>query len=727
MREPLSTPTERRAALNVGTVESVSPARVVVSLELDAPVTTALNTGTPIAFPRLNGFVVIPNESGALVGIVVWLGIEHSSYPKRPGLKDFGLVDLPFPMRKMSVVPVGTLERCGDRSRGAFRLLRGVVAFPSVGDPVALPSAEQLEALTRGEPEDRRVHIGRALLGNDAEVRIDPDKLFGRHLAVLGNTGSGKSCTLAGLIRWSIDAAADERTSERRESDPNCRFIVLDPSGEYRQALSDLPGFHLFQVPPLETEGATPLRVPAWLLNSHEWASVTFASARVQRPVLTQALRNLRLGLASPTSQEGQLATLILAYRVSVSAALNSGPDYWAAALPGRMNTGGLLASFRSTLQPQLDPATSWHDAAIELCDHLEDLERELFRNGYWNAFNKPQLLAVIEGADRLLEQLPPPTLGPVGNEDTPVTFDADLLVDQLDVVVSSGNFDDSARHIGGLKLRVRSLMADERIRPILVPGEAPSLSQWMEDFLGDGQGSSVAVIDLSLVPSDVVEVVVAVMARTIFEALQRHRRIHRDPLPTTLVLEEAHTFVRAHAIGDDYPTPGEMCVRCFERIAREGRKFGLGLVLASQRPSELSPTILAQCNSFLLHRLVNDRDQQLVGKLVPDNLAGLLEDLPSLPARHALLLGWAAPLPTLLEIRELPEPQRPQSADPDFWSVWIGDRTPEVTWNRVAATWTGGQPAPTAGDDGAMEPATEPPAAGQATTVENGASEMAL
>ena len=152
MREPLSTPTERRAALNVGTVESVSPARVVVSLELDAPVTTALNTGTPIAFPRLNGFVVIPNESGALVGIVVWVGIEHSSYPKRPGLKDLGLVDLPFPMRKMSVVPVGTLERCGDRSRGAFRLLRGVVAFPSVGDPVALPSAEQLEALTRGDP-----------------------------------------------------------------------------------------------------------------------------------------------------------------------------------------------------------------------------------------------------------------------------------------------------------------------------------------------------------------------------------------------------------------------------------------------------------------------------------------------------------------------------------------------------------------------------------------------
>jgi uncharacterized protein len=202
---PLTTPIERQASLNVGTVESVAPGRITVRLELDAPQTTALNTGSPVAFPRLNSFVVVPNESGGLIGIVVWLGVEHSSYPKRPGLKDFGLVDLPFPVRKMSVVPVGTLERALDEAeRPLTRLRRGVVAFPSVGDPVALPSQQQLAAVTRGAPEDARVHVGHALLGNDAEVRVDPDKLFGRHLAVLGNTGSGKSCSVAGLIRWSL-------------------------------------------------------------------------------------------------------------------------------------------------------------------------------------------------------------------------------------------------------------------------------------------------------------------------------------------------------------------------------------------------------------------------------------------------------------------------------------------------------------------------------------------
>ncbi|MBS1861214.1 MAG: DUF87 domain-containing protein [Actinobacteria bacterium] len=295
MSEPissLSTPTDRRAALNVGAVESVSPARITVALELDAPRTTALNTGSPVGFPRLNGFVVVPNESGALVGIVTWLGVEHSSFPKRPGMKDFGLVDLPFPLRKMAIVPVGTLERSEGSGEGAFVLRRGVVAFPSVGDPVALPSSPQLQALTHGDARDERVVIGRSLLGNDAEVHIDPDKLFGRHLAVLGNTGSGKSCTVAGLIRWSLEAARKQRESTTKiKGNPNARFIVLDPSGEYREAFKDVPGFRMFQVPPIEDADARKLRVPAWLLNSHEWSSVTFASPKVQRPVLFDGLR----------------------------------------------------------------------------------------------------------------------------------------------------------------------------------------------------------------------------------------------------------------------------------------------------------------------------------------------------------------------------------------------------------------------------------------------------
>jgi DNA helicase HerA-like ATPase len=693
----VSTPTERQAALNIGSVDSVSPGRITVSLELDAPRTTALNTGSPVAFPRLNGFIVIPNEAGALVGIVNWLGIEHSGFPKRPGMKDFGLVDLPFPLRKMSVVPVGTLERASGADGHLFALRRGVVAFPSVGDPVALPSAAQLKALSRGEQNDERVVIGRTLLSNDAEVHVDPDKLFGRHLAVLGNTGSGKSCSVAGLIRWSIEAASAERKASKRTGPPNARFIVLDPSGEYSKAFKGLKGVQLFQVPPVEAQGARPLRVPAWLLNSHEWASMASASHRVQRPVLMDALRNLRTGQPVETGAEDRLSRLCRGQLALMESAKLTPRNY--SSYPQQKGFGKMLGAFKDGLERYGDVEAGDDElqALVEEIDAVLD-ERKGYKKGEFEAFAEPDLDGIIERFQVLLAELPVSSEIPIGNEDLPMQFDVDLLAEHLDSVASLSEYEEAARYIGGLKLRVRSLVNDKRMRSILVPDDQPELEGWFEEFLGTGDGSSVAVIDLSLVPSDVVELVVAVMGRMIFEALQRYRRIHRKALPTVLVLEEAHAFVRSRPSGDEFPSAGEMCVRTFERISREGRKFGLGLVLASQRPSELSPTILAQCNSFLLHRLVNDRDQQLVGKLVPDNLAGLLEDLPSLPTRHALLIGWAAVLPTLLEIRELPKAQRPQSDDPDFWDVWIGAKGRSVDWKDIVSDWMaiGGDLSPT-------------------------------
>ena len=120
------------------------------------------------------------------------------------------------------------------------------------------------------------------------------------------------------------------------------------------------------------------------------------------------------------------------------------------------------------------------------------------------------------------------------------------------------------------------------------------------------------------------------------------------------------------------------------------GRKFGLGLVLSSQRPSELSQTVLSQCNTFLLHRISNDKDQDLVKRLLPDNLHGLMRDLPVLPSRQAILLGWASELPVLVQMRELPKEQRPQSSDPDFWDVWTREKPRDVNWKTIADDWQG-------------------------------------
>jgi hypothetical protein len=157
-------------------------------------------------------------------------------YPKRKGMQDFGLVDLPYPLRKMSLNPLGlAYEGSGTDGKGIYRFRRGVESYPTVGDAVLLPTQNQLHAIVKSG-DNRRVKIGISPLAANAEVKIDPDRLFGRHLAVLGNTGSGKSCSVAGLIRWSMDEARKARAG----ADPNARFIVLDPNGEYANTFRDM-------------------------------------------------------------------------------------------------------------------------------------------------------------------------------------------------------------------------------------------------------------------------------------------------------------------------------------------------------------------------------------------------------------------------------------------------------------------------------------------------------
>jgi hypothetical protein len=214
-------PTQSLAELVIGTVDSVSPIEIVVSLANETPQAIALNTGTPTPFPRINGYVLLPNEAGATVAYVTWIGTSRATLSKAEN-KTFGLIDLPFPSRKMVICPIGTLILTGNINSNEWELSRGVRAFPSVGDQVLLPTVRQVAAIVGAKDEDRRVKIGTSPLAMDADVMVDPDKIFGRHLAVLGNTGSGKSCSVAGLIRWSLDAAKKQRKVLEKKRTSQC-------------------------------------------------------------------------------------------------------------------------------------------------------------------------------------------------------------------------------------------------------------------------------------------------------------------------------------------------------------------------------------------------------------------------------------------------------------------------------------------------------------------------
>ncbi len=681
-------------SLRIGTIDFVSPDEIKVLIDIEAPDGVALNTGTPRPFPRINGYVLIPSDEGYLVAQVEWITIERSQYPKRKGMQDFGLVDLPYPLRKMSLNPLGVLAYEGrdKNDEDSYRFRRGVESYPTVGEAVLLPTPSQLRAIVESG-DNRRIKIGTSPLAANAEVRIDPDRLFGRHLAVLGNTGSGKSCSVAGLIRWSLEAA-----EKKRGAKPNARFIVLDPNGEYAKTFQGLGDVRVYAVEP--SEGIEQLQVPLWFWNSAEWSAFTQASEKAQRPLLRRALREMRSGRDDSDDGVFALRRRISSMLISLKAQVRNGETYegW--------KFGPKLAAYTTDLEAY---GRIYSQYTAQINQLWQAFHQTLLRPGQMNnrqdgsvrysdfpaTLIEPlsnQLAAFLDEIGGLVYQDGP-------NEDAPLSFDGAQFADHLETLASQ---ETNSQYFDFLIMRIRTMLSDARIKKIVTGMDDMSLVDWLENHIGENQASngSVTVIDLSLVPAEVVHIITAVIARMTLESLQRYRKLnHGKTLPTVLVVEDAHTFIKRYHDDAENQNSAAICCQVFEKIAREGRKFGLGLVLSSQRPSELSPTVLSQCNSYLLHRISNDRDQELVHKLVPDNLRGLLRDLPSLPSRHAILLGWASELPVLVQMNALSDEHRPKSDDPDFWAVWSGEgldhdliageqeeRT--VDWKTVADDW---------------------------------------
>ena len=569
----MNNPITDLASLKVGTVQTVSTKEITAELEYDTPYTTALNTGNIINFPCINSYILIPNGKGALVGIVTWLGIKKDNYsPSAHHTKSYDFINLPSAKRIIIITPLGILKHQTDKAENSdfkYTIERGVSAFPSVGDDVNLPTKEQLKAIVESTTEeDRRVLIGTSPIASDAEVRVDPDKIFGRHLAVLGNTGSGKSCTVAGLIRWSLYYAEKKLNSEIKDKDESsnkeevndksadqleaknesknqlkANFIILDVNGEYTKAFKEESKVLAAYTDNGEIEQ---LKVPMQLWSDEEWVLFSRASPGVQEPALLMALEKVR------------------------------------------------------------------HDKKYGIQCLTKKLHGE---KCIYNDFNKG--------------------------------------------------------HIDTLINRIESSYKDEDFKKIIKDGDINN--NWLNNYTKVINTENITIIDLSLISDRILYTVISVIARIIFEKHQEYKKKEKSLYQTILVLEEAHRFISEENKKDDEFNLNNACVSSFNRIAREGRKFGLSLVISSQRPREISATVLSQCNTFLLHRIVNSYDQDFVKKLVPDSLGMFMDELPALPSQQALLLGWASPIPKLVNIRDLEEKYRPDSEDPKIWNYWLG------------------------------------------------------
>ena len=260
---------------------------------------------------------------------------------------------------------------------------------------------------------------------------------------------------------------------------------------------------------------------------------------------------------------------------------------------------------------------------------------------------------------------------------DSPIPYDINSLLDELNKDDTGTKTGASGKEVKGdwngrltrFIGRLKAKIDDRRCGFMFQPPEECNAYGWLEEMLmklfavSESQ-RGIKIIDFSEVPSDVLPIITGVLARLLYNIQFWMDKDARHPL--TIVCDEAHLYL---PVRDAAEAAEKRALEAFERIAKEGRKYGVSLLVVSQRPSDVSRTILSQCNNFLVLRLTNDQDQSVVKRLLPESMVGITDILPLLDLGEALLLGDSILLPTRIK---LDKPTiAPESATRQFWSDW--------------------------------------------------------
>jgi len=717
----------------IGRVVAVDTAQVSIELNHDLKGMSRSTYEGPQEVGRINSYVIIPVGARRLVAMITRVVLVEEAEMKA----DRTMVALPAARRLMKATLIGIIDG------PSFR--QGVSLFPVLDSPVHLAARADLDAIfgplkgSESAPPDPRkpgfcIPVGESAVVQGRPIRIDPDAFFGKHAAILGSTGSGKSCTIASLLQSILEQPAVKRTT----------CVILDTNGEYRAAFErqkdddtweDTGDGHCLYIPSDPGKKAERLAIPYWFMDAEDYVRLFQASKGVQRPVLLETLRLAR----NDTGQASPLAIL----REELVHELNR---IWS--LSGKdEKTSKDVRDLANGLKARIggaDLTQAWTDAQqrYELSKNVVETalgtvettaEQHIDDGKYPKILPADARKTIRDAIEPSYEKLTGAHLGEAAgttgrSADAPAFFDKlkfrSRHIEQVLRREESGGA--RARDFSGtMLLRIDRLLADRRFDFLFgpvgerLPDAAAVLAAFLRDVLGiesapngnvkysdeeavpkdqlpfyDRQRSGAAesdvvILDLSLLAAEVLENVTALIGRLILEFLQRlgehGGEEARGSLPVVLVLEEAQNYIQQPRFAEE-----ESIARVvFERIAREGRKYGLSLVVASQRPSELSKTVLSQCSSFIVHRLQNPDDLRYFKEIVPGIYGPMLEQIPALAPQTALVLGECVAAPALVRIRDA-RPV-PRSRDPRFYRYWTAEKGPNPPVEGVCAEWEGG------------------------------------
>lgn len=525
----------------------------------------------------------------------------------------------------------------GERTYNIEALPLGMLVgdeFIRGGDTIAIPpkkvepaSKEDIKRIfMESVNEDEQFLFSRLSSDKEIPIPVNGNKFFNKHIAIVGSTGSGKSHTVCKIMQNAV------KEKNGKFSLNNSHIIIFDIHSEYKSAFPEANFLNIDN-----------LILPYWLLNSEELEEIL-----------------LDTGERDNYNQASIFRTLV--------------------------------TENKSKYNPEEDKI--YYDTPVffdidEITNAINNLKNETY-----NAKNSSRYM-INDGSYALLaDGKTNETLGIELTEEERITkyFESEWrFYPTKSQSITKGDYNDgtldkfSTRLMAKVKDKRLDFLFGEKTRKITFEKILKQLMGYMDE-----NESNVTVIDLSGVPFEVLSITVSLISRMIFEYgyfYKRYRckfsedeKINND-VPVLLVYEEAHKYVPKSEL-----TKYRSSQKAIERIAKEGRKYGITLMLASQRPSEISETIFSQCNNFIAMRLTNPNDQGYVKKLLPDTLGNLIEKLPSLSAGEALLIGESIVMPSVVQIDECKD-YPPSSNDIPYWDLWK-DEWKKLDFDRLRQEW---------------------------------------
>ena len=535
------------AQSNVGRVVSVTGSQAIVVLDDEL-----YNDGRRTA--EMGTLLTVETSTSTVLGLVSALSVPVPA--QQPGEREIRIAELEL---------VGELHK-GDSGIPEFR--RGVSDYPALGDLVSVATKTQLEQ-AYSKPDATTIRIGTLQQDSTIPAVIDVDELLGKHFSVLGSTGTGKSCTVALILRQIL------------AKNPQAHVLLLDPHNEYATSFAG------------SAEVITPsnLTLPFWLFTFEELTEVVIGNQK-DKQAETEILSELiPIAKHQYASNRGKERTSLIQRRLA--------------------DVGGISV-------------------------------------------------------------------------DTPVPYKISDLIGLIQDQIGRLDLRRDRAPFTRLKSRLESLSLDPRFAFMF--GNL-TVEDKMSEILGQlfrvpVNGKPITIFELTGLPSDIVSVVVSVICRMTFD----FSLWSAGAVPVHLVCEEAHRYIPR-----DVSLGFEPAKRALSRIAKEGRKYGVSLCVVSQRPSELDPTILSQCNTIFAMRMSNELDQEIVKAAISDAAASLLDFLPSMSTGEAIAFGEGIALPGRIRFDRLPEHALPKGDSARFSHQWSKDISDTNFLNDVVTRWRGG------------------------------------